>query len=196
MFQLGQLSNKTYVILEGINQDGGAGMYFLDQHAASERINKEYFLDTYENSKISRQQLISPLSIEFSPAEKFFIEENVNEIKKLGFTFEHFGGNSFILRDIPTIMGKTIDINIIKEIVSDITEIGKDKSFLEIKEQIINYLACHKSIRGGDELSLRDIRNLILDLAKCRDSFHCAHGRPTLKFISFKELDKLFKRIA
>jgi len=191
----GQLSNNVYIVLEGINQNGEEGIYLLDQHAASERINKEYFLDIYESSKISKQQLISPLSIDVSPSEKFFLEENILEIKKLGFNFEHFGGNTFILRDVPTIMGKVLDTNIIKEIVSDITEIGKDKSFLEIKEQIINYLACHKSIRGGDTLSLKDIRNLIVELAQCKDSYHCAHGRPTLKFISFKELDKLFKRI-
>jgi DNA mismatch repair protein MutL len=91
-------------------------------------------------------------------------------------------------------MNKLPDANIIKEIISDITEIGKDRSFKEAKEEIINYLACHKSIRGGDDLSLKDIRKLLMDLAECKDSYHCAHGRPTLRFISYKELDKLFKR--
>ena len=83
----------------------------------------------------------------------------------------------------------------IKDIIVDIAHIGKDKSFSEVKEEIVNYLACHKSIRGGDDLSLTDIRNLIENLSRARDPFHCAHGRPTLKFISFKELDKIFKRI-
>ncbi|MFX1298951.1 MAG: hypothetical protein ACFFD2_29350, partial [Promethearchaeota archaeon] len=191
----GQLSNNTYIVLEGFNENEEPGLYILDQHAASERINKEFFMSMYETSKLSKQQLISPLKIDVTPSERFFLEENLNEIKKLGFGFEHFGGNTFILRDIPTIMGKIPEINIIKEIISDITEIGKDKSFSEVKEQIINYIACHKSIRGGDQLTLKNIRNLLIDLANCKDSFHCAHGRPTLRFISFKELDKLFKRI-
>ena len=117
------------------------------------------------------------------------------EINRLGFDFEHFGGNTFILRSIPIILGKTPSMQIIKEIISDITEIGKDKSFSEKLEEIINYLACHKSIRGGDDMSLNSIRKLIVELANCKDSYHCAHGRPTLRFISFKELDKLFKRI-
>jgi len=191
----GQLSNKTYIILEGINEYGEAGIYLLDQHAASERINKEYFCELYNKLKINRQRLISPLKVEVSPSEKFFLEAHLGEIRKLGFIFEHFGGNTFILREIPTIIEKLPNPDIIKEIVSDITNIGKDKSFGDAKEEIINYLSCHKSIRGGDELSLIDIRKLIIDLAKCKDSFHCAHGRPTLKFISLKELDKLFKRI-
>ncbi len=190
----GQLSNKIYILLEGFSQEGEEGMFILDQHAASERINKEYFLDVYENSVKSKQVLISPLHLEVSPSEKFFLMENLAQFKKLGFNFEHFGGNTFILREIPVIMGKSVDTAIIKEIVSDITEIGKERSFSEVKEEIINYLSCHRSIRGGDDLSLKDIRNLLIQLSTCKDPFHCAHGRPVMKFFSYKELDKLFKR--
>ncbi len=193
--QTGQLSNKIYIVLEGINENDEEGLFILDQHAASERINKEKILEAYENSKMSKQKLISALKIDVSPSEKIFLEVNLSEIRKLGFNFDHFGGNTFILREIPTIMGKIPDINIIKEIISDITDIGKEKSFTDVKEEIINYLSCHKSIRGGDDLSLKDIRHLLIELAKCKDSYHCAHGRPTLRFFSFKELDKLFKRI-
>ena len=191
----GQLSNKIYVILEGINLNGEEGMYILDQHAASERITKEYFEKLFNSTKKFRQKLITPLTIEVSPSEKYFLLSEIEQIKKLGFLFEHFGGNSFILREIPIIIKKVPEIKIINEIISDITEIGKDKSFSEVKEQIINYLACHKSIRGGDNLNLQEIRKLLMDLSKMNDPYHCAHGRPTLKFISFKELDKLFKRI-
>ena len=191
----GQLSNKVYVVLEGINENNEEGLFILDQHAASERIKKERFLEAFKTSKISKQKLISALKIDVAPSEKIFLESNILEIRKLGFNFENFGGNTFILREIPTIMGKIPKLNIIKEIISDITKIGKDKSFSEVKEEIINYLSCHKSIRGGDDLSLKDIRNLLIELAKCKDSYHCAHGRPTLRFFSYKELDKLFKRI-
>jgi len=191
----GQLSNKTYIVLEGINENGEEGLYLLDQHAASERINKEYFVDMYTQSKSQKQRLISPLKIDLTPSESQFLQANLNQIKKLGFNFEQFGGNSYVLREVPTIMGKLPTVDLIKDIITNITEIGKHDDFENVKEEIINYLACHKSIRGGDDLSLYDIRKLILALADCRDSYHCAHGRPTLKFLSFKELDKLFKRI-
>jgi DNA mismatch repair protein MutL len=190
----GQLSNNIYIVLEGINEDNEQGLFILDQHAASERINKEFLYDIYRTSKKMKQKLISPLKIEVSPSEKSYLEENLDKIKKLGFNFESFGGNTFILREIPTIFNKAINIESIKDIISDITEIGRDKSFSEVEEQIINYLACHRSIRGGDDLSLKDIRKLLTKLSQCKDPFHCAHGRPTIRFISFKELDKLFKR--
>ena len=193
--QTGQLSNKTYIVLEGINKNREEGFYILDQHAASERVNKEYFLNYFQTSKKERQNLINPLTVEVSPSEKFFLEANLKQINKLGFDFEHFRGNTFVLRAVPTIMGRIPNINLITEIISDITEIGKEASFTEKLDEIVNYLACHKSIRGGDDMSLKSIRKLIIDLGNCKDSFHCAHGRPTLKFFSFKELDKLFKRV-
>ncbi|MFX0009370.1 MAG: DNA mismatch repair endonuclease MutL [Candidatus Hermodarchaeota archaeon] len=191
----GQLSNKTYIVLEGINENGEKGIFLLDQHAASERINKEYFSQLYNQTKRQKQQFISPLTLDLTPSETQFLQANLKKLIKLGFNFEHFGGNTFILREIPVIMEKIPKLEIIKDIIANITQIGKNEDFENVKEEIINYLACHKSIRGGDDLSLHDIRKLITNLANCNDSFHCAHGRPTLKFISFKEIDKLFKRI-
>ena len=46
----GQMSNKTYVVLEGFNEVNEGGLYILDQHAASERINKEKFFKMYKSS--------------------------------------------------------------------------------------------------------------------------------------------------
>ncbi|TXT60457.1 MAG: putative DNA mismatch repair protein MutL [Promethearchaeota archaeon] len=190
----GQMGNNIYILLEGINKDGEQGLFILDQHAASERIHKEYFYSQYEQEKKTKQKLISPLKIEVNPSEKYFLEENLTEIKKLGFNFDHFRGNTFILREIPVVLQKSINVDLIRDIISDITEIGKDSSFSEVKEEIINYLACHRSIRGGDKLSVKEIRQLLEDLASCENPFHCAHGRPTIRFLSYKDLDKMFKR--
>ena len=190
----GQMSNNIYVLLEGMNKNGEKGLFILDQHAASERIHKEYFKALYTKDKKKKQKLIAPLKIEVNPSEKFFLMENLKEIKKLGFNFEHFRGNTFILREVPVVLQKTINVDLIKDIISDITEIGKDSSFSDVKEEIINYLSCHRSVRGGERLNIKEIRSLLEDLASCKDPFHCAHGRPTLRFISFKDLDKMFKR--
>ncbi len=192
----GQLSNKIYIIFESEDQNSNPGILILDQHAASEWIMKEKFLNQYKTSKIQKQQLISPLKIIISPAEQFFLKEHLIEINNFGFELEEFGGNSFILRAVPAIFEKIPNINILKDMIEEIAEIGKQQSFSDAKEEIVNYLACHKSIRGGDLLILKDIRKLIIELSKCKNPNQCAHGRPTFRFISFKELDKMFKRIA
>ena len=58
----GQLANKTYIMLEGINEKEEAGIFILDQHAASERIKKEKLLASYETSKAMKQKLSHSLS--------------------------------------------------------------------------------------------------------------------------------------
>jgi len=192
----GQLSNNTYIIFESEDDDGNPGILLLDQHAASERIMKERYLKQYNEAKIEKQLLISPIKLDISPAEVFFLREHLNEINKFGFDLEDFGGNTFVLRAIPAIFQKIPRLDVVKDMIEEIVEMGKQQSFSQAEEDIINYLACHKSIRGGDVLRAKDIKNLVIDLSKCSDPKHCAHGRPTFKFISFKELDKMFKRIA
>jgi len=190
----GQLRNKIYIIFESEDKSGNSGICILDQHAASERIMKEKYLNQYWKSKIQKQKLISPLKINISPAEQYFLSENLNEINNFGFELEEFGRNTFILRAVPAIFEKVPALNVLKDMIEEIVEIGKQQSFSESEEQIINYLACHKSIRGGDYLTIKDIRRLVIELSKCKNPYHCAHGRPTFKFISFKELDKMFRR--
>lgn len=191
----GQLSNHIYVLFESKDENGNPAILIIDQHAASERIMKEKFLNQYRGSKVQKQQLISPLKINISPAESFFLKEHLNEINKFGFELEKFGGNTFILRAIPAIFEKLPKLDVLKDMIEEIAYMGKQQSFSESEEGIINYLACHKSIRGGDYLTTKDIRRLVIDLSKCKDPYHCAHGRPTFRVISFRELDKMFKRI-
>ncbi len=191
----GQLSNNVYILFESNDEDGNPTILIIDQHAASERIMKDRFLSQYRGSKVQKQQLISPLKINISPAERFFLKEHLSEINKFGFELEDFGGATFILRAIPAIFGKLPKLDVLKDMIEEIANIGKQQSFSDSEEEIINYLACHKSIRGGDYLTLKDIRKLVLDLSKCKDPYHCAHGRPTFRVISFRDIDKMFKRI-
>ncbi|MCK4237756.1 MAG: DNA mismatch repair endonuclease MutL, partial [Candidatus Lokiarchaeota archaeon] len=180
----GQLSNNVYILFESNDEDGNPTILIIDQHAASERIMKERFLSQYRGSKVQKQQLIYPLKINISPAERFFLKEHLSEINKFGFELEDFGGNTFILRAVPAIIEKLPKIDILKDMIEEIANIGKQQSFSDSEEEIINYLACHKSIRGGDYLTTKDIRRLVLDLSKCKDPYHCAHGRPTFRVIT------------
>ncbi|XP_018652447.1 hypothetical protein Smp_016540 [Schistosoma mansoni] len=48
--------------------------------------------------------------------------------------------------------------------------------------------ACHQAIRFGSKLNKKQMEKLIVDLARCRIPFQCAHGRPTCTLI--KMIDK------
>jgi DNA mismatch repair ATPase MutL len=46
--------------------------------------------------------------------------------------------------------------------------------------EILAYRACHSAVRFGDQLTHHECCRIILQLARCRVPFQCAHGRPTL----------------
>jgi DNA mismatch repair protein MutL len=173
------------------------GLILIDQHAAHERINLEKITEQYDNEENSVQKLLIPLNFEVAPNESEFLKENLLELKKLGFGIIYFGGTTFLLQSVPAILSqRDLNNSIIIDICLDIIHMGKERSFSQIKDEMIQYMACHKSIRGGDEIwDQRTIEKLIKDLDSCKNPSHCAHGRPTYIKIDFTELEKRFHRI-
>ncbi|MHA1872369.1 MAG: DNA mismatch repair endonuclease MutL, partial [Promethearchaeota archaeon] len=187
--EAGQL-NKLYIIFEGED-----GFFILDQHAAAERIRYEEELNAYKSGKLEKQALLLPIMIEVPPNETEFIKANLKELEKFGFRLDFMGGNSFAVRSVPVVFGRIEDKEIIKDICLEIVSMGKEDSFSDEVDKIIKYIACHRSLRGGAEITnpIKSI-NLLKRLAQCENPHHCAHGRPTMLFITWDELEKLFHR--
>ena len=49
-------------------------------------------------------------------------------------------------------------------------------------------------IRFNRPLSMQEMEQVILDLQKCKQPYHCPHGRPTVIVMSDGELRKEFER--
>jgi DNA mismatch repair protein MutL len=54
--------------------------------------------------------------------------------------------------------------------------------------------ACKMAVKAGDPLTIEEMRGLLEQLAETENPYLCPHGRPIVVTISFKELDKQFKR--
>jgi DNA mismatch repair ATPase MutL len=187
--QSGQL-NKVYFVFEG-----DEGFYILDMHAADERINFEKEKRAYEKGGMKMQRLIVPFTIEVPVNMKDFLMEVLSELSKFGFEVEHLGGNTFTLHAIPAILKTVTDTQILTDICLEILQIGKESSLTKSIDTIIKYMACHESIRGGDIITDPNLpKELLINLSQCENPHHCAHGRPTMLFFSWKYLEKEFHR--
>ena len=49
-------------------------------------------------------------------------------------------------------------------------------------------------MKARDSLTLDEIERLVIDLARAEMPYTCPHGRPTLIFQSFKEINRKFGR--
>jgi DNA mismatch repair protein MutL len=184
-------AGETYLIFQ--NEEG---LVLIDQHAAHERINYEKVERSFEQDKVSIQQLLAPIKMDVAPNEVDFIKEVIPQIKQYGFDIDHFGGQSFIVRTIPAFLSKkTLSETFITDTCLDLLRLGKGQAFTDLKREIIQYLACHMSITAGEEIWDRSrIQRLVQDLDNCSNPHHCAHGRPTYIKIPYQELDKWFHR--
>jgi len=184
---IGQLFG-TYIL--GQKDDD---FYIIDQHAAHERIMFEYIKEKYNEKNISVQELMMPIVIELSPAEKVLYTENSLIFQKIGFEIEWFGENTLAIRAVPILMGEPCTGEFFSNILDSLKETAPNTS--SPLEKIIISMACKNSIKAGDTITPEEISVLLERLMKTSQPYTCPHGRPTIITMSRYELEKKFKRI-
>ncbi len=179
----------TYIVCQN-----EVGMTLIDQHAAKERCNYELYKYKLGHPTRDRIPLLVPFNIELTTGEFIILKQNLNIMLDMGYEIEEFGVNSFIIKAHPL----WLKLENIKEATNHIIEaiIAYEKNFdLEkFNDHVSATLACKMSIKANTNISLLEMENLINDLRKCDNPYHCPHGRPTMINYPKTELEKLFKR--
>jgi DNA mismatch repair protein MutL len=183
---LGQLAN-TYIIAEGPD-----GLYLIDQHAAHERILYDRILAQWAQKEVEVQGLLQPITIELSPREEESLRARKEFFVEFGFTIEPFGNRSYVIRAIPALIAEA---NIIEIITALLDKLASKDSTNPWEEKIAQSLACHGTIRAGQQLSNEEMREVIKQLEQTKQPRTCPHGRPTMIHLSSHQLDKEFGRI-
>jgi DNA mismatch repair protein MutL len=178
----------TYLICETEE-----GMLMIDQHAAHERILYEELKKQVQDSGIQLQALLLPLQFELSGGEKRILDQKGDILHKLGVELEHFGGDSFILRAVPSMLQQADWREFIPELIASVDEVGFDEE--KIFEVAIASMACHGAIRARDHITDSEISALVSRLRAAEIPENCPHGRPVFKLITFREIEKMFKRV-
>jgi DNA mismatch repair protein MutL len=182
---LGQLAS-SYIMAEGPE-----GLYLVDQHAAHERVIFDKVLVQRSQQKVEVQGLLEPLNIELSPKQEEILNSRGQLLSQFGFNLEHFGGRSYLLRAVPAVMAGA---NLIEAIRSLLDSLGSDEEPSQREEKIAQSLACHGAIKAGQSLTMEEMRGLIRQLEETDSPRTCPHGRPTMIYLSSKQLEKEFGR--
>lgn len=178
----------TYIIAE--NEDG---MYLIDQHAANERINYEYYLKELSNPDAVVMDLLVPITLEFPSNEYIILKENYNLLDKLKIGYEEFGFQTLVIRSVPVWLTKSNTEQAIRKII-DIITVREDFRLDRFVDHVAATVACKASIKANDHITLDDMEVLLERLRACDNPFTCPHGRPTIISYSKYDLERLFKR--
>ena len=185
---IGQFSG-TYLLFQ--NEEG---LYLIDQHAAQERINYEYYFNVLANPTKESIQLLVPINLELKKEEAIILNEHINELANVGFVIEQSGVSSFFVREIPTwIKSNNFEVMIEKIIYFLLERNVFDVSLL--RDSLAKQIACKASIKANHYVSKEEVLKLIEDLEKCNNPFNCPHGRPVFVKFTHYEIEKLFKRV-
>ena len=185
---IGQL-RQTYLLCEAED-----GFFMIDQHAAHERVLYEKLKRSKENSPMEIQSFLIPPSLEPPPREGRILLRHLDQLKKIGIEIEPFGGNSFLIRSVPSSMVHANWMDFLKE-AAPILEKNPDLSSQNALDAMLSVMACHGAIRAGTRLSPDEMRHLLRDLNRAELPSHCPHGRPIFQKFTFFEIEKMFKRV-
>lgn len=185
---IGQL-HGTYLLTQ--NEEG---LYFIDQHAAQERIKYEYYKALLSEEADAMQNLLVPIVLEYPSDEVMVISENLEKLAAAGVILESFGQNSFIVREHPTWIISGQEKDTIEEMIDFFLE-RKNLTVGMFREATAIMMSCKRSIKANHRLSDEEAIALIQQLPECDNPYNCPHGRPVLVKLTTRDLEKMFKRI-
>jgi DNA mismatch repair protein MutL len=201
-------SQPTYIVssllpeIEVIGEFGGIyilarteheELLLIDQHAAHERILYEQ-VSGYSKTIRPSQELISPVILHRTPKEAAVLRDLLPALAEEGFILEGFGGDSFLVRAVPVVLGRLEETTIIDEIISDLVSEETSQN-VSNRERITRIVACRGAVKAGTVCTQEQCQRIVNQLRMMQNPFTCPHGRPTMIRFSRKELDAMFHRL-
>ncbi len=176
----------TYIVVQN-----KSSLYLIDKHAAHERIIYERLKNPdYTHSS---QFLLEGINVFLTPKEAGAVRDNKSYFENIGFEFDEFGEDSFLIRAIPLPLSQTNVKDVFTYLAGKLSE-GNSRSAGEIFDRALFTAACRAAIKGGDKHT--DIDNkLIIDEVFNNDAvLYCPHGRPVILEFTREKLEKMFDR--
>jgi DNA mismatch repair protein MutL len=161
----------------------------VDQHAAHERVNYEELRGEF-NGTVPSAELDEAVTVDLSPDEAAVIEERRDALRANGFRVEEFGGGLYRVRGVPAPMGRVGDTELVHEVLDRFVS-GEE---VDLRDEVLKDVACHPSLKAGDEVTREEATELVRALGECEQPFACPHGRPTVLSVNERRIAEGFER--
>ena len=132
--------------------ESDSGLVLLDQHAAHERILFEKLLATLRHQAHRSQPLLIPVTLELSASEATLLERAREQLIKLGFEIEAFGGTTVLVRALPASFPQENVAGMVRDIIDELRDTG---AMLSRPDEIaLAQTACRHAVPGFCEQEL------------------------------------------
>lgn len=169
-------------------------LYIIDQHAAHEKVMYEMFMKKLREGTVESQLLNPPVIVTLSDKEQAVLKEYEEHFTSMGFEIEEFGGEEFALRAVPSNLYGYGEKELFLETIDELLEFPV-KGDNQLILQKLASMSCKAAVKGGQDLSMAEAKELVDTLFTLENPYHCPHGRPTIISMSKYEIEKKFKRV-
>lgn len=176
---------KTYIAIEFQE-----AVYFIDQHAAHERLLYDKLVENANKNNTVRQQLLAPYTFTVGAKESQSLDLILPNLIKIGFEISK-NNYTYTIESLPFILAYIDLAKFVDEIVAESLNLeSKPSDFIHSK---LCQSACKHAIKAGDSISKDECAYIIEEVRK--GVMLCPHGRPITLVITKREFEKMFKRI-
>jgi DNA mismatch repair protein MutL len=181
---------ECFLVTEG-NDDS---VYIIDMHAAHERINYNKIRATLDSGSLQIQQLLLPLTVIMTPSLVGALRREEAVLNKIGFDIQYSSENSVTVLAAPAVLSLSRIEQAIKEIAAYEEEGGGETILKQRLDYVAARLACHASIRKGDEITHAEVYALFEALDSAEAGGACPHGRPVVAVFPRLQVEQWFGR--
>ncbi len=172
---------NTYLIVEHADT-----LYFVDQHAAHERI----MYDKLTSAQVVSQQLLVAEVVRVSHDVELKLESNKDMLFDMGFEYEEFGTLTYKFSSLPALLGNCNFAEVLADLLSELEGTGKPTL---LRDRLASR-ACRLAVKAGTKLTHTDALQIVRDISQGGHIPHCPHGRPVAIATSKADLERGFRR--
>ncbi|MEM9930337.1 MAG: DNA mismatch repair endonuclease MutL, partial [Bacteroidota bacterium] len=172
------------------------GLVIIDPKAARARITYEGLKAAYTENTLNSQSLLIPLLLELDGHDQNALKAHLSTLNELGIEITNFGGNTYQVTTLPTLL--------------DITESGDAEQFIlgvidtletttaikssQARERAIEKLLISIAAQTAKTQTCDIVEDpyLVRDLMTCELPYCTATGKPTMTHMSTSEIAKKF----
>lgn len=169
------------------------GILLVDGDAARERVLYEEVLAQMQGKAGAAQQLLFPQTVHLSPAEQELLVELTPLLTPLGFGLREFGGHTILLESLPAgiperLAGDALRL-VLDEYLSMDLPAGTDN-----RERLARAYARQVAAGSRGPVRPEDAVTLVSELRRSAEPRLTPDGRPTMRMLSLRELERLLHR--
>jgi DNA mismatch repair protein MutL len=168
-----------------------SSLTIIHQNRAHQRVLYEMYLNQMTVKQAGSQQLLFPLTLNFTTHELSVLTEIQPALFQVGFDFQVDSHQSILVSGIPVQTQESEVKSVFERLIQEILLGIPDSSFSQ-NDFLAKTLAKSMAVKNGTYLSQDEIENLVNGLFACKDSSFSPFQKPIFISISVNDLDKKF----